>query len=95
VSESFFERCQFRHAPQLSYSHDVGPCDFFLFGHLEAKLGGEAFETLEQLQERVEEIPGQITPRLMERVYRHWIDWIKYRMVDKSLRGPWLFHIKQ
>jgi hypothetical protein len=38
------------------------------------KLGGEEFETLEQLQERVEELLGQITPELMDGVYRNWIE---------------------
>jgi hypothetical protein len=41
---------------------------------LKAKLRGEEFGTLEQLQERVEELLGQITPEPMERVYRHWIE---------------------
>jgi hypothetical protein len=29
---------------------------------------------LEQLQERLEELLSQITPEIMERVYRHWIE---------------------
>jgi hypothetical protein len=35
--------------------------------YLKTKLRGEAFETLEELQERVEELFGQITPERMER----------------------------
>jgi hypothetical protein len=71
ATETFFEGCRFRHVPQPPYSHDISPCDFFLFGDLKAKLGGEEFETLEQLQERLEELLSQITPEIMERVYRH------------------------
>jgi hypothetical protein len=74
VTESFFEGCRFRHAPQPPDSHDISPCDFFLFGDLKAKLRGEGFEMLEQLQERVEALLREITPELMERVYRHWIE---------------------
>ena len=73
ATEAFFERCRFRHAPQPPYSPDISPCDFFLFGDLKAKLRGEEFETLEQLQERVEELLGQITAQVMERVYENWI----------------------
>jgi inactivated superfamily I helicase len=38
------------------------------------KLRDEESERLEQLQETVEELLGQITPELMQRVYRHWIE---------------------
>jgi uncharacterized protein YecA (UPF0149 family) len=38
------------------------------------KLKGEEFETLEELQERVEELLGLINSELMERVYEHWIE---------------------
>jgi hypothetical protein len=38
------------------------------------KLTGEGFETLEQLQEMVEKLLGEITPEPMERAYWHWIE---------------------
>jgi hypothetical protein len=38
------------------------------------KLKGEEFETLEGLQERVEELLGLINSELIERVYEHWIE---------------------
>jgi hypothetical protein len=53
ATQSLFEGCRFHHAPQPLDSHDISPCDFFLFGDLKAKLRGEGFGTLEQLQERV------------------------------------------
>jgi hypothetical protein len=59
-SENCFEACGFRHAPQPPYSPDISPCDFFLFGDLKMKFKGEEFETLEALQERVEELLGLI-----------------------------------
>jgi hypothetical protein len=74
--ENCFGACGFRHAPQPLYSPDISPCDFFLFGDLKMKMkltGGE-FETLEKLQERVEELLGLINSELMERVYEHWIE---------------------
>jgi uncharacterized protein YecA (UPF0149 family) len=38
------------------------------------KLKGEEFETLEELQQRVEELLGLINSELMERMYEHWIE---------------------
>jgi hypothetical protein len=38
------------------------------------KLKGEEFETLEALQERVEELLGLLNSKLMERMYEHWIE---------------------
>jgi hypothetical protein len=38
------------------------------------KLKGEEFETLEELQERVEELLGLINSELMERMCQHWIE---------------------
>jgi transposase len=75
-SENCFEAWGFRHAPQPPYSSDISPCDFFLFGDLKLKmkLKGEEFETLEELQERIEELLGLINSELMERVYEHWIE---------------------
>jgi hypothetical protein len=73
-SENCFDVCGFRHAPQPLYIPDISPCDFFLFGDLTMKLKGEEFETLEALQERVEELLGLINSECMERVYEHQIE---------------------
>jgi hypothetical protein len=50
VTESCFESCQFRHAPQPTYSPDIRTCDRFLFGDLEKNLKGEEFDTMEELE---------------------------------------------
>jgi hypothetical protein len=72
--ENCFEACGFRHAPQPSYSPDISPCDFFRFGDLKMKLKGDESETLEELQERVEELLCLINSEFMERMYEHWIE---------------------
>jgi hypothetical protein len=76
LSENCFEACGFRHASQPPSSPDISPYDFFLFGDLKRKmkLKGEEFETLEELQERVEELLSLISSELTERVYEHWIE---------------------
>jgi hypothetical protein len=82
-SENCFEACGFRHAPQSPYSPDISACDFFLFGDLTTKLKSEEFETLEELQERVEEFLGLINSELMERVYEHWIERVN-QLIDTN-----------
>jgi hypothetical protein len=67
-TEICFEGCRFRHAPQRPYSPDISPCDLFRFGDLKMTLKGEEFEIWEELQSRIEQLLGQITPELMERV---------------------------
>jgi hypothetical protein len=74
MTENCFEDYRFPHAPQSPYSPDISPYDFFRFGDLKMKLKGEEFETLDELQEKVEELLGQITPELMEWVYEDWIE---------------------
>jgi hypothetical protein len=41
---------------------------------MKMKLKGEEFETLEESQERIEELLPLINSELMERVYGHWIE---------------------
>jgi hypothetical protein len=77
LTEQCFVDSKFRHAPQPPYSPDISPCDFFLFGDLKTKLRGEEFEGVGALQARVEELLGQVTPDLMRRVYKHWIERLK------------------
>jgi hypothetical protein len=35
---------------------------------------GEEFDTMEELQARVEELLGQLRPETIQRVYEHWIE---------------------
>jgi hypothetical protein len=56
VTENCFWSCQFRHAPQLPYGHDISPCDFFLFGDRKAKLKDEELESMEEVQDGVKEL---------------------------------------
>jgi hypothetical protein len=74
ATQSFFEVCRFRHAPKSPYNPDISPCHFFLFCDLKAKLRGEEFETLKQLQESAETPLSQIISELIELVYWHWIE---------------------
>ena len=43
----------FKRAPHPSYSPDLVPSEFFLFGYHKEKLNGHLFETREQLYEAI------------------------------------------
>jgi hypothetical protein len=45
----------------------------FLLDDLKTKLKGEEFDRVEELEERVEELLGQIIPELRQRLYEHWV----------------------
>jgi hypothetical protein len=44
-------------ADHPSYSPNLAPSDFYLFGHVKGVLRGESFETREQLLSTIEGIP--------------------------------------
>jgi hypothetical protein len=46
----------------------------FLFGDLKKKLKDEEFDTMEELQTRVEALLGQFMSETMHRVDEHWIE---------------------
>jgi hypothetical protein len=59
--EKRFQWCHFRHVLQPLYNSGISPWDFFLFGDLKPKLKDEEFETMEELQWKVQERLGQTT----------------------------------
>jgi hypothetical protein len=73
-TENCFEGYRFRHSPQPPYSPDISPCNSFRFGDLKTNLKGQEFDRLEELQKRIRDLSGQITPELMERVSKHWTE---------------------
>jgi hypothetical protein len=62
-----FQLCRFRHAPQPPCHPDISPSDFCLFDDLKRKFKGEEFDTMEELQTRVDELLDQLTPEIMQR----------------------------
>jgi hypothetical protein len=61
AAENWIEIYQFRHDPQHFYSMQISLCDGSLSGNLKIKLNDEEFQTLEQLQVKVEHLLGQVT----------------------------------
>jgi hypothetical protein len=59
--------------PNLPIALIISPSDFLLFGDLKAKLKVEELESMEELQDMVKELLGEVTSETMRRVYGHWI----------------------
>jgi hypothetical protein len=57
--------------PPTPDSLDMSPSDFFLFGDLKTKLKSEELKSMEELQDRTDELLGQITSETMRRVSDH------------------------
>jgi hypothetical protein len=72
-TDKYLQCHQFRNAPQPPYNQDISLYDLFLFGDPKTKLEGEEFDTLEELQRKVQEPLGEITQEPMQPVYEHWI----------------------
>ena len=49
--------------PQLPYSPDLAPCDFWLF----SKLRGCRYETIEEMKEAVTKVIDTLTQKFLER----------------------------
>jgi hypothetical protein len=70
MAENCFLNYQFSHVSQPPHTPDISPGDLFLFGDRELKFNGENFETLEELQWGIKELPGQINPEDINTVSR-------------------------
>jgi hypothetical protein len=57
-----------------SYSFDLSPSDFFLFGHIKYCLQGIAFPSCEALLAAIHEIVEAIPRPTLEDLFRHWME---------------------
>jgi hypothetical protein len=58
----------------LSYSPDLAPSDFFLFGDIKHCLQGIAFPPREELLAAIHEIVRAIPRPPLEDVFRNWME---------------------
>jgi hypothetical protein len=60
--------------PHLSYSHDLAPSDFFLFGHVKQSLAGMIFASRHELFEAILSVVMKIPIETLHRVFDHWLE---------------------
>jgi hypothetical protein len=63
-----------KRAPHPSYSPDLAPCDFHLFGYIKGSFVGASFEEPDQLLQAIAAIFHSIEKATLERVFQEWID---------------------
>jgi histone-lysine N-methyltransferase SETMAR len=71
--EQFITENHIGRAPHPSYSPDLAPSDFWLFGHLKTSLVGQTFDAPEQLLEVIADFWGEIQPPEVVAVFSHWV----------------------
>ena len=60
---------EFKLAPQLTYSPDISPTDFFLWGYIKDKLKGKIFKDIDALYEAIAEIANGISMELKKKKF--------------------------
>ena len=63
----------FKLIPHPPYSHDLAPCDFFLFGYLKDKLVNIHLNGPEELKQVLTELIHEIPSKTKKDVFNSWI----------------------
>ena len=61
--------------PQLPYSPDVAPCDFWLFPKLKEKLRCCCYETIEEMKEAVTKVIDMLTQEYFHGAFQKLLEW--------------------
>jgi histone-lysine N-methyltransferase SETMAR len=70
---NFFTRCGLRELDHPSYSPDLAPSDFYLFGKVKDQLIGESIQDEKEFLHEVVELLGSISTFELQNVFRNWI----------------------
>jgi len=58
--------------PHSPYSHDLAPCDLFLFPKLKLRMKGRTFNTIEEIQEESQRVLDTFPQRDFQRCFQAW-----------------------
>jgi hypothetical protein len=61
-----------------SYSPNIAPSDFWLFGHVKNSLAGRMFDEPEQLREAITAFLDEIHLSELEVVFSHWVERVRW-----------------
>jgi hypothetical protein len=56
--------------PHSLYSHDLTPCDFFLFPKMKLKLKGRRFDTIEEIQDDSQRVFDTLTEKDFQEAFQ-------------------------
>jgi hypothetical protein len=72
--QNFCRENRLRSLTHSSYSRDLAPSDFFLFGHIKHCLTGAAFASRSELFEAIQSVVTEISIETLHRVFDHWLE---------------------
>jgi hypothetical protein len=78
VTEQFCIENQLLHVPHSSYSPNLAPLDFWLFGRIKTGLAGRIFAEPEELLEDIREFLEGIPAAELPAVFEGWIDRVRW-----------------
>jgi hypothetical protein len=58
--------------PHPPYSPDLVSCDFFLFPKMELKLKGRQFDTIEEVQAKLQRVLDTLTEKNFQEALKKW-----------------------
>jgi hypothetical protein len=61
--------------PHPQYSLDLAPCDFFLFPKMNLKLKGCWFDTIEEIQAKLQRVLDTLTEKDFYEAFQKWKRW--------------------
>ena len=61
--------------PQLPYSQDLAPCDFWLFPKLKENLRGCRYETIKEIKEAVTKVADTLTQVDFHGAFQQLLEW--------------------
>jgi transposase len=64
---------QVKLAPRPSYSQDLAPSDFFLFGYIKQKIAGQKFVSPDDLLEAIREEFDRFSKSVLESLFDEWM----------------------
>jgi hypothetical protein len=73
MTRNFFTHSRLRELVHPSYSPDIAPSDFYLFGKVNDQLIGTSIQDAKELLHEVVEILGSISTFELQDVFRNWI----------------------
>jgi hypothetical protein len=77
LSAQYFDENRIKSAPYSTYSRNLAPSDFYLFGYVKRCLAGFSFEDADQLLAAVEGVLEGIEKVTLQAVFLEWMDQLR------------------
>jgi len=72
LTHQFLAKNKIALIPHPSYYPDMAPCDFFLFPKMKLKLKGRRFDTIEEIQAKMQKVLDTLKEKDFQEAFRKW-----------------------